>query len=112
MSPAAEETKDSGAASSSAGLRSVLRARPLSPRATAALEYAALGWEVFPAPPGTKQSYKSEKHSGTKWGKTTDPEEIRRDFWKWPDANVAIVTGVTSGIFVLEGDTLVGHGVD
>jgi len=89
-----------------------IRPRPLGACGTAALEYAALGWEVFPVPPGTKQSYKSEKLSGTKWGKTTDPEEIGRDFRRWPDANVAIVTGAVSGIFVIEADTVQGHGVD
>ena len=93
--------------------RGVLQsARPLSARGIAALQYAAKDWEVFPAPPGQKKSHKSEEHCGVKWGKTTDPEEIRRDFRKWPDANVAIVTGETSGIFVVEADTVEGHGVD
>ncbi|WP_192738427.1 bifunctional DNA primase/polymerase [Bradyrhizobium sp. OAE829] len=78
----------------------------------AALKYAAMGWEVFPAPPGQKKSHKSQEHSGAKWGKTTDPELIRADFRKWPNANVAIVTGAESGIFVVEADTVVGHGVD
>jgi hypothetical protein len=85
---------------------------PLTARGAAALEYAAKGFEVFPAPEGKKKSHKSEQYSGVKWGKTTDREEIRRDFRKWPDANVAIVTGVTSGIFVVEADTSEGHGVD
>ncbi|MEK9282738.1 bifunctional DNA primase/polymerase [Bradyrhizobium sp. ISRA442] len=71
-----------------------------------------MGLEVFPAPPGQKKSHKSEKHSRAKWGKTTDPDEIRNDFRKWPNANVAIVTGTTSGIFVIEADTAEGHGVD
>jgi Bifunctional DNA primase/polymerase, N-terminal/Primase C terminal 2 (PriCT-2) len=87
--------------------------QPLSSRGVAALEYAAMGREVFPAPPGTKKSYKSAQYSGgAQWGKTTDPEEIRKDFRNWPAANVAIVTGATSGIFVLEADTVEGHGVD
>ena len=96
-----------------AAWRDVLQsARSLSARGVAALEYAAMGWEVFPAPPGQKQSHKSEKHSGAKWGKTTDPEEIRRDFRKWPNANVGIATGVASGFFVIECDTIEGHDVD
>ena len=45
-----------------------------------ALAYAAKGWKVFPAPPGSKKSYKSEKHSGgRKWGMTSDADEIRAD---------------------------------
>ena len=96
-----------------AGSRDVLQsAQTVSACGAAALRYAALGWEVFPAPAGQKKSHKSEEHSGAKWGKTTNPEEIRRDFRKWPNANVAIVTGATSGIFVVEADTVEGHGVD
>ena len=53
-----------------------------------ALYYASLGWHVFPVPPGTKRSYKSRDYFGTRWGATPDPDEIRRDFYKWPDANV------------------------
>jgi len=87
-------------------------AQLLSARGDAALKYAAMGWEVFPAPIGQKKSHKSQEHSGAKWGKTIDPEEIRADFRKWPNANVAIVTGATSGIFVVEADTVEGHGVD
>jgi hypothetical protein len=72
-----------------------------------------MGWEVFPVPPGTKRSHKSAQFSnGRPWGKTTDPEEIRRDFLRWFKANVAIVTGAASGIFVIEADTPKGHGVD
>jgi hypothetical protein len=77
-----------------------------------AAHYAANnGWHVFPVPPGTKKSHKSALHSdGRPWGATIDAAEIRRDFQQWPDANVGIVTGAMSGIFVIETDTADGHG--
>jgi Bifunctional DNA primase/polymerase, N-terminal/Primase C terminal 2 (PriCT-2) len=79
----------------------------------AAVDYAGRGWEIFPAPPGKKKSYKSAKHSGGRpWGKTKDPQEIKRDWARWPDANVGIATGSKSGFWVVEADTLKGHGVD
>jgi putative DNA primase/helicase len=79
----------------------------------AALEYAALGWLVFPAPPGKKKSYKSAEHSGgMRWGATRDADQIKKDWKKWPNANIGIVTGAASGIWVIEADTLEGHGVD
>jgi bifunctional DNA primase/polymerase-like protein/primase-like protein len=81
----------------------------------AALSYAARGWHVFPAPPGEKKSYKSATFSGGRpWGATTDEKQIRRDFtsWYWPHANVGIVTGPLSGIFVVDIDTPEGHDVD
>lgn len=75
-----------------------------------AVYYAASGWPVFPAPLGSKRSHKSEKHSGEKWGATTDPEEIRADWSRWPTANIGIPTGLAAKIFVLDADTLAGHG--
>ncbi len=78
-----------------------------------ALNYAE-NWKfaVFPAPLGTKKSHKSEQYSGTPWGATRDLDEIRRDFTKWPDANIGIPTGKDNGIFVCEVDTIEGHGKD
>ena len=68
---------------------------------------------MFPAPPGEKKSYKSAKYSGgRKWGATREADEIRSDFTQWPDANVGIPTGAENGIFVVEADTMEGHGVD
>jgi hypothetical protein len=83
------------------------------PRLAAALAYAGRGWRVFPAPLGTKRSYKSKKHSGgVNWGATNNPDEIRRDFAQWPQATIGIPTGQANGIWVLEADTPKGHGVD
>jgi hypothetical protein len=78
----------------------------------AALSYAEKGWHVFPAPRGEKKSHKSEKFSGRPWGMTRDPAEIKPDFARWPEANVAVVTGRESGAWVVETDTVEAHGVD
>ena len=76
----------------------------------APLGCAARGWPVFPVPPGTARSYKSGKHNGgALWGHTLDPDEIRRDWARWPDG---IVTGAASGLFVIDADTFAGHDVD
>jgi hypothetical protein len=81
---------------------------------TAALTYAERHWQVFPAhASGEKKSHKSAEYSnGQNWGKTIDAEEIRRDFRRWPRANIGIATGPDSGIFVVEVDTPEGHDVD
>jgi putative DNA primase/helicase len=79
----------------------------------AALAYAKAGLLVFPSPRGSKMSYKSARFSGgARWGATKDPDQIRADWARWPQANVCIVTGIDSGIFVVEIDTPKGHGVD
>ncbi|MDO8396406.1 MAG: bifunctional DNA primase/polymerase [Bradyrhizobium sp.] len=79
----------------------------------AALFYAQLGHTVFPVPPGEKKSHKSKKHSGGQnWGQTRLPEEVRRDFSQWPNANVGLPTGSHTGFFVVEADTVQGHAVD
>jgi hypothetical protein len=78
-----------------------------------AKKYARMGWDVFPAPPGTKKSYKSQEHSGgAKWGKTRDIAQIEADWAQWPDANIGLPCGKESGFWVMEADTSEGHGVD
>ena len=80
-----------------------------------ALHLGARGWEIFPVnlKGGKKKPYKSgERSNGCAWGKTTDRDEIIRDFQKWPDAGIGIATGEGSGIFVVEADTIEGHKVD
>jgi Bifunctional DNA primase/polymerase, N-terminal/Primase C terminal 2 (PriCT-2) len=80
----------------------------------AAIAYAQRGWLVFPAhSSGKKKSHKAAKYSnGRQWGKTVDLNEIRANWHKWPKANVGIVTGVDSKVFVVEADTPEGHKVD
>jgi len=79
----------------------------------AALLYAKRGWMVFPAPVGTKKSHiKAAQSGGPRWGATLDPETLRRYWTQFPKANVAVVTGQVSGIFVIDVDTDAGHGAD
>ena len=78
-----------------------------------AIRYAGLGWAIFPAVPGEKKSHKAARFSGGRpWGATKDPDEIRRDFERWPDANVGVVCGEISGIFAVDVDTVDGHDKD
>jgi len=80
----------------------------------AALDYATTdGWVVFPACAAVKKSHKcAERSNGAKWGATSDPAEVRRDFTHWPHARVGLVTGTINKIVVIETDTMAGHGVD
>jgi hypothetical protein len=86
---------------------------PNRPVLAAALAYAARGWHVFPVPVGTKKSFKSAQYSnGRRWGATTDPAEIKRNWRRWPSANIGVATGEVSGIFLIDADTAAAHGVD
>jgi putative DNA primase/helicase len=78
-----------------------------------ALEYAARGWHVFPAPLGEKKSHVAGRFgNGHRWGATTEPDLIRQYWRKYPDANVGIACGRASGLLVIECDTPEGHDVD
>ena len=81
---------------------------------TEALGYVECrGWMIFPVRFGSKRSCKAARYSGGRmWGMSGDPIEIERDFRRWPDAGVGVPTGEVNRIFVLEVDTVEGHGVD
>lgn len=79
----------------------------------AALACAGRGWPVFPVDPNTKKPYLSAKFSnGQRWGQTIDPDVIRRYWRRFPHAAIGIATGTDSGVWVIEADTMKGHGVD
>jgi bifunctional DNA primase/polymerase-like protein/primase-like protein len=86
---------------------------PKTVAAAALLLAEHFGLAVFPAPPGTKRSYKSMKYcGGRRWGATNDPAQVARDWRRWPRANLGLPCGPENGIFVVECDTKAGHGVD
>lgn len=66
----------------------------------AALRYAGQGWAVFPCKAKDKRPLTLH---GFKDG-TTDPQQIEQWWQRNPNANVAIVTGTTSGLLVLDID--------
>ena len=70
----------------------------------AALDYAARGFRVFPCWPRSKEP--ATKH-GFK-DATTNPATIRRYWLAQSDYNVAIATGIVSGVWVLDTDGAVG----
>ena len=63
----------------------------------AALAYAARGWSVIPC--------KGKKPLLSSWteyqSRCATEDEIRAWWTRWPDANVALITGAVSGLVVV-----------
>jgi hypothetical protein len=73
----------------------------------AALDYGRLGWSVIPVEPRGKRPlvrWQVYQH------RLPDATEVAEWFRRWPDANIAVVTGVVSGVVVLDLDPR--HGAD
>jgi hypothetical protein len=66
----------------------------------AALRYAAAGLHVFPCRPRAKEPATLRGF----YSATTDPTTIRRWFGNGRDYNLAVRTGLTSGIWILDAD--------
>jgi hypothetical protein len=82
-------------------------------RLETALILAEAGITVFPADPITKRPYKAARFSGgARWGATRDRRQIISDFNRWPNAALCMPTGRDNGVWVVEADTMEGHGVD
>ena len=73
----------------------------------AALEYARLGWQVFPCHPTGHQPLDGRKdvqgHGGFHLA-TTDEAQIRQWWTRWPEAAIGLRTGEASGLFAVDVD--------
>jgi len=67
----------------------------------AALAYAEAGWSVVPMAPRSKQPLIVWREFQERRART---DEIHAWFRRWPQANIAVVTGVISGIVVIDID--------
>jgi hypothetical protein len=67
----------------------------------AALSYAERGWSVIPAEPRGKRPVVAWQEFQRR---IATADEIADWFGRWPDANVAVVTGALSGVVVLDID--------
>jgi hypothetical protein len=74
----------------------------------AAIAYAAMGWHIFPCKP--LQKVPATAH-GVK-DATTDPDKIRAWWARWPDANIGLACGETSGVYVVDIDVDETKGVN
>lgn len=86
-----------------------------NPTLTAALDYATRGWPVFPCYSVTtggrcecgkdcgKNAGKHPRTANGFYDATTDPDQIRAWWSRWPTANVAIRTG--GGLVVVDADS-------
>jgi hypothetical protein len=65
-----------------------------------ALGYAERGTPVFPCKPGGKKPLTRHGFKDA----TTDPKQVREWWTRWPDANIGVPTGATTGLLVVDID--------
>jgi hypothetical protein len=65
-----------------------------------ALEYAENGWRVFPVEPNGKRPLIKDWPNAA----TTDNEQLKTWWGKWPTANIGLACGSGSGVFVVDVD--------
>jgi hypothetical protein len=78
------------------------------------------GWKIFPARMQGKKKYSwlwagHAPGQDENWGMSDDVEQLQKNFGnrRWRDrCGIGIPTGAINKIFVIEADTVVGHGVD
>ncbi|MBU0990951.1 MAG: bifunctional DNA primase/polymerase [Proteobacteria bacterium] len=67
----------------------------------AAIEYLEMGFSLIPVKRSDKRPY-------IKWAEYQErhptPDELEQWWTKWPDANIAVICGKISGIFVIDAD--------
>ena len=67
---------------------------------TAALDYVAKGFSIFPLKPGSKVPLTARGYKDA----SNDPEQVRQWWTQWPDANISLPTGKINGFFVVDID--------
>jgi hypothetical protein len=74
----------------------------------AAIQYAEMGWHVFPCVPRNKQPLTPNGFKDA----TCDLQQIREWWQRWPSANIGVATGCISGVTVVDIDVKAANGWD
>lgn len=71
-----------------------------------ALWYASIGWPVFPIQPNGKQPLIAKRDGGKGLhDATTDPQQVREWWTKYPEANIGCATGIAFDVIDVDGPT-------
>ena len=71
----------------------------------ATLAYATHGWPIFPLKPREKIPLVPKRDGGRGvHDATTDPDQIRAWWTRWPDANIGLASGAAFAVLDVDGD--------